>query len=118
MDGSLDDVAAWAREVQHIEVASIHAMGRFEGLDVADMQVQDLIDAFNATGSTDINGNLWQYTTALGGPLGTTGGMADTSAFVVLDNSGNGMQIVVPEPASLALVGLGTLCLLGRCRGA
>ncbi len=117
LDGSLDDIGTWARAVTGKEVAAIHAMGRFEALSLDSPSTESLITAFDTTGSTLINGNQWQYTTGLTGVQGTTGGTANSNAFVILDGSGNGMQIV-PEPsiAVMLLGGAGMLALLRRRR--
>jgi len=116
----MDDYGIWDGEILTAkEVATIYSLGLFEGLDLADGQLDDFITAFDGMSSVAINSNLWQYTTGLGSEIGDVGGSPGSNAFVVLDSSGAGMQII-PEPSSCslwALIGVSSALVLGwRCR--
>lgn len=104
----LDDIGIWANEALSAkQIAAIHAMGRFEAIGLMDAGVDNLIAAFDAGAgnSTTINGHIWEYTdlSSLSTTVGATGGTAGVDAWVVLDSSGNGMQLI-PEPGTIALL--------------
>ncbi|MBL7114823.1 MAG: hypothetical protein ISS35_03585 [Kiritimatiellae bacterium] len=79
------------------ERALIHALGRYSGVALDDSSIDDVLAAFGTTSSATAGGDLWVYKTAAelgaGTTLGTSGGTAGVDAYVVLDTSGNGMQI-------------------------
>lgn len=115
-NGSIDDIGTWQRAIAAQEVAAIHAMGRFEGLNLSNTGTDDLITAFNGLSSTTINGREWTYIASKGGALGEIGGsIAGGDAYVILDGSGNAIGLI-PEPSTILLTALGTLALLRRRR--
>jgi len=111
-DGTIDDAAIWNRLVTGKEIAAIHGLGRIEGLSLDNAFVDTLIAQFDAMGSaTAPGGNAWQYAAGLtgGGDQGAINNTGGIGSYIVLDASGNGMQIV-PEPSTVLLA---TLCMFG-----
>ncbi|HBG26707.1 MAG: hypothetical protein A2Y10_09145 [Planctomycetes bacterium GWF2_41_51] len=112
-NGAMDDFGVWNAAIDAKGIATLHAGGFFEGQDL--YSAPDLLrQRFNAQMDAEINGHIWSYTTGLGtGPIGTIGGSIEAgNAFVILDASGNGMTI--PEPATIAILGLGALVTFRR----
>ncbi|HBG26258.1 MAG: hypothetical protein A2Y10_09025 [Planctomycetes bacterium GWF2_41_51] len=92
--GIIDDVGIWDSALSAQTIAAIHAMGLFEGLNIRDEDITNLLSAFAEKKKTGINNHIWEYTTNLSVPLGAIGGGSDTcNAFVVLDSEGNGMRM-------------------------
>lgn len=114
--GLLDDLGIWNDALTPQQVALIHGLGHFTGLNLADDSIAAVLQAFNAQGQAEAGGYQWAYQAGLTGNIGTIGGStADNNAYIVLDGNGNGVQIV-PEPAG-ALLGGGMLLALGRRGG-
>ncbi len=109
-NGAIDDFGVWNVTMEAKGVASLYASGLFADQDL--FRAPDTLRQYFNIGpgsSVEINGLKWFYTTGLGnGPIGTVGGSVETGdAFVILDGFGNGMAI--PEPATIAILGLGAL---------
>ncbi len=112
--GAMDELGIWNSLTSHKEIALIHGLGYFTGIDLADGGIAAVLAAFDSQGTGTAGGYDWTYQTGLSGGVGTIGGsIANANAFIVLDASGNGVQ-VIPEPASLLLFGCGSL--LVSCR--
>jgi hypothetical protein len=111
--GTLDDVGLWNEVVSAERVALINGLGKFSNVDAGSSGIDDVLAAFNAgSGHQAIAGSdRWAYAsrTAMGNPsttVGTTGRSAGAGAFIVLDSSGNGIQLNNPTP--YAVLGAGT----------
>jgi hypothetical protein len=116
MDGALDDVGIYNNALGAKDVAVTHGLGLFEGQNLADADIAGMIAAFDSTSDYATDQNQWYYVSGLAGTTGDTGGsVGGGDAYIVLDASGNGMSLV-PEPATVALLGLGSLVLLRRRR--
>ncbi len=127
-DGLMDDLGLWGGTNSEyipgpVEIAAIHAMGRFEGLTLDDPQLDEFLVAFNAGegNSAMVGDGTWMYSANLsaGSDLGAFGGDGGPGSFVVLDDAGNGMILAaVPEPSTLALAALALmgLAMAGRRR--
>jgi hypothetical protein len=100
-DGNIDDVAVWQRLLDGKEVAAVHGLGRIEGLTLGnDTFIDTFLTQFDSAGPelvTAPSGNRWQYAPGLTGGQGAYGGSGELGSYIVLDESGNGMQ-VVPDP--------------------
>ncbi len=90
--GLLDDAAVWDRSFTARDVAALHGLGTLRAGNAGDLEA--LVEAFDSQDSVTIRGRLWEYATALGLPMGQTGGsVAELDAFIVLDEAGNGMRM-------------------------
>jgi len=91
--GLMDDVAVWDEALDAERIAAIYGLGHFSAGSASDMP--RFLAAFTAGTNVALNGILWTPTNSLPGALGSVGGdVADTNAYVVLDNSGNGMAVI------------------------
>ena len=108
--GSLDDIATWTRALSNQEVALLGGLGYFAGVGVSDSSQLDAVLSVyqSGTGTALVGGQTWRYATGLGSStIGMRGGsVAENSAFIVLGTDGSGV-IIVPEPESVALAGIG-----------
>lgn len=91
-DATLDDIGLWNEALNPQKVAAMHALGKFAGQTLASETIAQLLKAFAEKGSVTIDGVKWQHKPGLGGVLGATGGAKGKDAYVVLDESGAGMQ--------------------------
>lgn len=110
--GALDDAAMWNEVVSAQQIALIHGLGRYAGVDAGSSAIGSVLAAFNAgPGNTaTAGGHSWRYATAsqLNNPPGTigfTGGQAGMDTFIVLDAGGNGM--ILSDPTHFATIGAG-----------
>jgi len=91
--GLMDDVAVWTDALTAQQIAAIYGLGHFSAGNASDMP--GFLSAFTAGTNIALNGILWTPTNGLSGALGATGGsLATTNGYVILDNSGNGMQVI------------------------
>ncbi|MDB4754326.1 LamG domain-containing protein [Akkermansiaceae bacterium] len=91
--GEVDDVALWDRSFTPADAAALNGLGVLGAGNAADLD--PLIDGYNGQTVATIDGKDWDYTTGLAGAIGTTGGsVVSRNAFIVLDDLGNGMQMV------------------------
>jgi hypothetical protein len=98
-NGSLDELTLLSGRWQSNDVANIY--GIMTGFNLDTVQAEALLEGFRpgGPGCAEAGGLAWQTTTGLSGTVGTTGGdLADTNAYVVMDNAGDGMQVVVAAP--------------------
>ncbi|MDB2428947.1 CotH kinase family protein [Akkermansiaceae bacterium] len=92
-DGELDDVALWDRDFSSEDVVAIRGLTLLGAGNAGDLE--SLMTAYDSQGAVEIRSQSWAYATNLTGSAGTTGGsVAVGNAFIVIDDSGNGMQIV------------------------
>jgi len=92
--GALDDVAIWTATLDAKDVALIHGVGYHYKLDVLDDSIITLRDIYESgSGSCLIDGDMWVYMSGLGGTTGDAGGQAGMDAYIVLDDSGNGVGV-------------------------
>lgn len=108
LSSDLDDFSVWNGQLSATEALAIYNLGDDTVLNynVTDANTLFGIFAAQGTGATS-DGNTWQYVTGLAG----TAGSLLNSNTLILDGAGNGVQIV-PEPASLVLMGMGWGCVL------
>jgi len=114
--GLIDDVGIYDSSLSAEEVALVHGLGKFTGVDQADPSIAAVLAAFQAgPGNAAVSGGYpWQYATgaSLGNPSTTIGfsGVAGGKPFIILDAQGNGV-VQTPEPATILvwslLAGLG-----------
>jgi hypothetical protein len=91
--GLMDDVAVWTDVLTAQQIAAIYGLGHFSAGNASDMP--QFLAAFTAGTNLALNQIVWKPTNGLSGVLGATGGtVAGTNAYVVLDGSGNGMQVI------------------------
>ena len=99
-DGCIDDVALWTRVLTENEILLTYELGSEFELDAS--EVRELQEAFDIQGSVAIGASQWIYVSSLAGSLGTTSGtLADQTASIVMDDSGNGMRIESDDPPSI-----------------
>ena len=90
--GEVDDVSLWDRIFTPADAAALNGLGVLGAGNAADLDV--LMAGYNGQTTATIDGKDWEYTTGLIGTIGTTGGsVISRTAFIVLDDLGNGMQM-------------------------
>ena len=90
--GEVDDVALWDRVFTAADAAALNGLGVLGAGNAADLDT--LIGGYNAQTTATIDGKDWEYTAGLTGAIGTTGGsVISRTAFIVLDDAGNGMRM-------------------------
>jgi len=105
-NGLIRDLGIWNEVLSHEKIALINGLGRVSGVGLKDQAIANVLRVFNTkTGTAKAGSQTWGYRTGSGSTtIGETGGtVADGNAFVVLDGSGNGVGLVIPEPATTRL---------------
>lgn len=91
--GLEDDAAVWNEALTDQQIAAIYGLGHFSAGNASDMP--QFLAAFMAGTNTTIHNISWMPTNGLSGALGSVGGaVGTTNAYVVLDSSGNGMEVI------------------------
>ena len=115
--GSLDDLGVWSNRLTATEASACYNLATDSELNYGTEDADTLFDIFDAgpgsSGQTS-DGSPWEYATGLSGAAGTV----YNHSALVLDGSGNGVQLV-PEPAvgiMLATGLIGLLCYAWRKR--
>ena len=106
-NGIVRDLGIWNEVLSNEKIALINGLGRFSGAGLNDVSISDVLRVFGAkTGTVTAGTQAWGYKTGLGSKtLGATGGtVAEGNAYVVLDRSGNGVSVVISEPATTRLL--------------
>lgn len=106
-NGIVRDLGIWNEVLSDEKIALINGLGRFSGVGLSDASISNVLRVFGAKGGTAAAGNqTWGYKSRLGSTIiGATGGaVAGGDAYVVLDGSGAGVRIVIPEPATTRLL--------------
>jgi NADPH-dependent 2,4-dienoyl-CoA reductase/sulfur reductase-like enzyme len=119
----LDDAGVFARTVAANEIAAIHDLALFSGVELNDSDIDSIL-AMTTVGQSvtgvGLNNETWFYRDVLtAGTTGDTGGsVGGGDAFILLDGaSGIGVSLeAIPEPATLSLVGLGAIGMIVRRR--
>ena len=110
LNGKLDDVSVWGDQLSATEAKALYSLGDDIVLDYGAKDAQELYDIFamgpGGSGTTS-DGTTWGYATGLSGTPGT---VVNGHTALILDGSGNGVQI--PEPGTLALLATGLIGLL------
>ena len=92
IDGQIDDVAVWDRALSPVEAAALNGLGVLGAGNASDLEA--LMTGFNGLTTASIQGEEWEYTTGLTGSPGASGGsVISRTAFIVLDENGNGMRM-------------------------
>ena len=98
--GLLDDVGLWKGVLTDDEIIVLGSGGVGLGLNASD--IDSLLTGFEAQTSAQAADLTWNYSEGLVGGVGTTGGtVAAGNAFIVLDDSGNGM---VAQPPNFSII--------------
>jgi hypothetical protein len=115
-DGALDDAGLFNNALNFSDAAAIWGLGRTGGIGLDQLDEAQALFGGPFGGQGDIGGFFWEKVSGLGGTAGDFGGTtAGGDAFVVLDNSGNGIAMV-PEPSAMVSLLLGSFVFARRRR--
>jgi len=94
--GHLDDMGIWRNKVlSATDVALVHGLGRVQGSDLSWLDEAAALWAGTADSTAAIDGILWKKATGLNGAPGDSGGSKTArDGYIVLDDSGGGIQMV------------------------
>jgi len=100
--GHLDDMGIWRNKVlSATEVALLHGLGRIQGCDLSWLEEAACLWAESTDATASIDGVPWKKATNLKGSLGDWGSSRNgRDGYVVLDDTGSGIQMVLPKPGS------------------
>lgn len=118
-DGSLDDAGFWSEALGAEKLALIHGLGRLQGIDQSDAGIDAVLAVFEAgTGLASVGDQVWEFTDSLAtGVTGSIGGsIAEGNAFILLDGDAGTGVVLIPEPTSIALLGVSGLVIIARRR--
>lgn len=111
--GSIDDVSIWSGALTPAEVAALYSLSASSSVMYTPQQADSLFNLYDATESGTIDGIIWTYTTGLAGTPGQL--LASGQNLTLVMNDGNGfLGYIIPEPASLTLLGMAGLAMLKR----
>ena len=98
--GQIDEVALWDRAFGPADAAALNGLVTLGLGNAGDLEA--FMTAFDSQGSVLASGRTWAFASGLTGTLGETGGSgAGKDAFIILDESGNGMQLTNDVAAPL-----------------
>jgi hypothetical protein len=118
LDGLLDDVAVWGTPLGDAEMLALFALGNHAELGYGALEASDLFDLhWSGAGSLGIGGLRWTPFSGASGTAGELVGSGSDFTLWLTDSSGvRSAADVIPEPATLSLLGLGALLALRRRR--
>lgn len=112
--GSLDDAGLFSTALTAVDIALINGLGNTGGSGLPWLDEAQALNAAAVNTTADINGKTWKRVNNLTGAVGDWGGsVASMNAYIVTSNSGDGIA-VVPEPASLGMLGAAATLLMRR----
>ncbi len=115
INGRMDDTALWDTALSGAKIRSLYTAANFLGYDAGEMDTLFTVFDTQNTSGVKVNGLRWFYTNTLSGHSnGDTWGDVSYFNFVQF-GSGTGVYSI-PEPTSLAMLGLAALALLRRRR--
>ena len=107
-NGSVDSVGIFNTALSATDIAILNGLGRIGNNNMSYLTGAATLWAGAVGDTATINGVQWQKVSGLAGALGDwsqVGGANGVDSYMVLDGSGNGLQII-PEPATVGLLGL------------
>ena len=105
--GLIDDLGIWNSAVAANQIAAIHGLGLFSGVNLADPAIAQVL-GMDTRGQSVSNvgalGHRWYYTEGLtGGPGATGGSVGNLDAWIVLGAGGQGITLAVPSKGTATM---------------
>jgi signal transduction histidine kinase len=95
--GQIDDVGMWNTDLSAADAVLINGLGRVGDNDLRWLEIAQALWGRKFGSTAKINGHTWKKVLKLPGEAGTwlrVGGPNGTGSFIVIDDSGGGIQIV------------------------